>query len=268
MALDNFRRSSRTKLNFTDRHSFAHADVGISVNPTESPLTVRVAHLSLPSSVGDDAQISIDAYRSKTGHFERLDFGSAGKFKNGGGVGTSRPLSRITSAEGLSFRLKIAQTDGRLIAEADGLRAIEESDERFVDDLFPVIPKSLDGELWRVFFSPDGPELHVERSLDQEGIFLWTLPTFQALVLPAALRQVAERLIRTREAQEDWHERWRVFLSGLHIGFREASEPDGEEDLPDDDQIDALAVEVAGSFARKFDLLKAGINALREGVAE
>jgi hypothetical protein len=269
MALENFRRSSRTKLNFTERKTLAQSGVIISVDPASKPLQVRINQLTLPDMVADDAQVSVEAYRSSTGHYERINFGDAAPFKTGAGVGAARPMLRIETAEGLRFRLKIVEAgSGRLIAEVDGLRAIEESDERAVDDLLPVIPKSLNGELWRVAFSPDGPELHVEKALNQEGVFLWTLSAFQALVLPAALKQVAEKLIRNRESQEDWHERWRTFLIGLHVGFAEASEPGAEEETPSDDEIEALTAELAAAFARKFELVRIGAAALREGGGE
>lgn len=269
MALENFRRSSRAKLNFTERKTLAQSGVVVSVDPANKPLQVRLNQLTLPDAIPDDAQVAVEAYRSSTGHYERVSFGDAAPFKTGAGAGAARPLSRIEAAEGLRFRLKIVEAGaGRLIAEADGLRAIEETDERAVDDLFPVIPKSLNGELWRVAFSPDGPELHVEKALDQEGVFLWTLPAFQALVLPAALKQVAERLIRNREAQEDWHERWRTFLNGLHVGFAETSEPNEDDEAPSDDEIDALTAELAAAFARKFELVRIGAAALREGGVE
>lgn len=269
MALENFRRSSRAKLNFTERKTLPQSAVIISVDPGAKPLSVRINQLALPEAVPDSAQVSVEAYRSSTGHYERVNFGDAAPFKTGAAAGAARLLARIASAEGLRFRLKIVEAGGgRLIAEADGLRSIEESDERAVDDLFPVIPKTLNGELWRLAFSPEGPELWVEKSLDQDGVFLWTLPAFQALVLPAVLRQVAERVVRNRDAAEDWHERWRIFLNGFHAGFGDAVEPSEDEAPPSDDEIDALTAELAAAFARKFELMKAGAAALREGGAE
>ena len=265
MALETFRRSSRARLNFTERMTLPDAAVAISVDPTALPLLVRINQLTLSDALPDSAQVSVEAYRSSTGHYERLSFGEAAPFKSGAGLGLARPLSRIETAEGLRFRLKIVEAGGgRLLAEADGLRAIEESDERAVDDLFPVVPKSLNGELWRVAFAPEGPELWVEKLLNQEGVFLWTLPAFQALALPTALRQVAERMLRNREAQDDWHERWRIFLVSLHVAFAEAMEPDEDGEPLSDDEIDQLTCALAEAFARKYDLVKAGAAALRE----
>ena len=226
MALDKFRRGSRAKLNFTERHALPKSEIAISVDPALSPLQLRVNQLGLPNSIPDDAQLIVEAYRSSTGHYERVSFGCAGAFKSGSGIGSGRPLQRIQSAEGLRFRVKVVDSSqGQLIAEADGLRAIEESDERAADDLFPVIPKTLNGELWKVAFGGDGPEIWVEKALDQNGVFLWTLPAFQALALPIALRQVAERIIRDRDAVEPWYKRWTVFLNGLAPSFGEMFEP-------------------------------------------
>lgn len=266
MALEKFRRASRAKLNFTERQSLPESGIAISVDPAFSPLQVRVNQLTLPDAVPDDAQVLVEVYRSSTGHYERLGFGDASAFKSGSGVGTGRPLRRIQNAEGLRFRVKVVDgSQGRLIAEADGLRAIEEGDERAVDDLFPVIPRTLKGELWNVAFGCDGPEIHVEKALDQDGVFLWTLPAFQALTLPIALRQVAERIIRNRDADEPWYERWTVFLNSLAPSFTDVFE--AEED-PDNDSVDALLDEIASAFARKFDLVKIGVAALREGGEE
>lgn len=265
MTLETFRRSSRAKLNFTERVTLPEAAVAISVDPTTRPLLVRINQLTLPDGVPDTAQVSVEAYRSSTGHYERVSFGEAAPFKTGVGLGLAKPLSRIANAEGLRFRLKVVEGGGgRLLVEVDGLRAIEESDERAVDDLFPVIPKSLNGELWRVAFEPEGPELWVEKSLNQDSIFLWTLPAFQALALPAALRQVAERMLRSRDAGDEWHERWRIFLTGLHVGFAEAMEPSEEGEAIGDDEIDQLTSGLAEAFARKYDLMKAGVAALGE----
>lgn len=266
MALEKYRRASRAKLNFTDRHSLSESDIAISVDPAFSPLQLRVNQLALPESVPDDAQVLVEAYRSSTGHYERVSFGDAMAFKTGSGLGAGRTLHRIRDAEGLRFRVKVVDgSQGRLIAEADGLRAIEESDERAVDDLFPVIPKTLNGELWKVAFGGEGPEIWVEKTLDQDGVFLWTLPAFQAIALPIALRQVAERIIRNRDAEESWYARWTVFLNGLSPGFGELVE--GDED-PDNELIDGSLDEIASAFARKFELMKIGVAALREGGIE
>jgi len=270
MALESFRRASRAKLNFTERKTLAHSDVVISVDPGANPLQVRIDQLTLPDAVPGDALIALEVYRSSTGHYERVDFGVASAFKPGAATGTARALTRIQTPEGLRFRVKVVEAGGgRLLAEADGIRAVEESDERHVDDLFPVVLKALGGELWRVTFTQDGPELWVERTLDQDGVFLWTLPVFHALVLPAALRQVADRIIRNRDNIEPWFDKWRVSLSPLHLGFGEISEAEVEEgDAPDDEEIDAVLAELAGAFARKFELVKLGVAALREGGVE
>jgi hypothetical protein len=266
MALDKFRRASRAKLNFTERYSLPPSNIVISVDPALTPLQLRVNQLVLPDALANDAQILVEAYRSSTGHYERVSFGDAGAFKSGAGLGAGRPLRRIQNAEGLRFRVKIVEgAQGRLIAEADGLRAIEESDERAVDDLFPVIPKTLNGELWKVAFSGDGPEIWVEKSLNHAGVFLWTLPAFQALTLPMALRQVAERIIRNRDAEEPWYERWTVFLTNFAPSLGEALEADED---PDNELMDGILDEIASNFARKFELLSIGTSALREGVDE
>lgn len=270
MGLENFRNSSRSRLNFTERATLTQTAVSISVDPAVKPLTVRINQLDLPASIPDGAQVSVDAYRSSTGHFERLSFGEAKAFKSGAGAGASRPLLRIPTAESLRFRVKIAEAaDGRLLAEVDQLRAAEESDERAIDDLFPLIPKALNGELWRVAYDADGPALWVEKALDEGGVFLWTSPAFQALALPAALRQVAERIIRNRDRDEPWFEKWKTFLSQFHVGFSElASEPDDEEPPVSDEDIDNVLAELASAFARKFELVKIGAAALKDGGGE
>src|SRR5260370_25221917 len=128
MALDKFRAASRAKLNFTERRSLSESEIAISVDPALSPLQLRMNRLSLPDSTPDEAQVLVDAYRSSTGHYERVSFGRASAFKTGSGVGAAHPLQRIRDAQGLRFRVKVVEaSQGRLIAEADGIRAIEES---------------------------------------------------------------------------------------------------------------------------------------------
>jgi hypothetical protein len=264
MALEQFRRASRSKLNFTDRHALAESGISISVDPATMPLELRVNQLTLPAVIPDGAQVLVEAYRSSTGHYERVSFGDAAPFKSGTGVGTARPLQRIQSAEGLRFRVKIVEGgNARLIAEADGIRSVEESDESSVDDLFPVVPRTLKGELWKVNFTDgNAPQIHVEKSLDHHGVFLWALPAFQAVALPIALRQVAERMIRGRNAEETWHERWAQFLNKLHPGFAEAFEV-GEEET-DEATVEMLLDDIASAFARKFNLLESGKAAFRD----
>jgi hypothetical protein len=89
-------------------------------------------------------------------------------------------------------------------------------------------------------------------------------------VLPAALRQVAERIVRRRDQFEPWFERWRKFLSAFHVSYSELSEVDvdGDDGEPEDSQVDAVLAELSGAFARKFELLKIGGAALREGGIE
>lgn len=226
----------------------------------------------MPDKLPNDAQSAVEAYRSRTGHFERLTFGEVGAFKASGGGSAPVAFKRIPDADGLRFRVKVTdKASGRLLAEKDGLRSVEDEEERSVDDLFPLRQKNLNGELWRVEFTLEGPELWVEKTLGEAGVFLWTTLPFQSLVLPQAMRIVAERLVRRRDQPEDWHDRWRAFLCGLHPGFADLSNPeeegDEEGDAPADDVVDQTCDELAAAFARKFNLVASGLSAMKDGGA-
>jgi len=265
MSLEDFRRSSLSRLNYTQRRALAATAVSISVDASASPLKARIAELDV-GQVADDAEVALEAYRSKSGHYQRLSFGLAKKFKQPGAGSDWAELNAIPSADGLRFRVKITEAEtGKLIAEVDGVRSIEDQSERDADDLLPLRQKDLQGDVWRLHFAAEGPEIWVEKSLEASGVFLWKSPAFLALALPAAMRAIAERLVRSSEQAGEWLPRWRVFLAGIYPPFGDLLDDREEgEAAPSDEEIDAMLDELSAAFSKRHGLMQTALTALGE----
>lgn len=237
------------RLNFTGRKRIRQVDARITIrldaHPQRFDAELRLEGYELPRS----ALVFVEAYRQTS--WMRYRFGTVGEVH----PQDEPSLSEFGTSEGVLFRVRVtsaASLRGLLLAEADKIRphrADRDEGQRF--PLLPARPdESLDAEICRIDFD-DSPLLLINarvgdwQSLTQD-------PTFQALVLPAVLREVLTRILHIESYFEldddDWRSQWLRFagsLPGVSVPPREQ-----ERDRFDDWIDDAVA-----SFARKFQTM-------------
>jgi hypothetical protein len=235
------------KINFTGRKRIRLATVDILLSRTDSGNGRFDARIDL-SSYGfpADARVFVEAYRQAT--IMRFDFGT---------VSTPIPpavteLTDFDSPDEVLFRVRVtavAGDSGKLLGEADQVRP-RRPEERPEDriPLLPPVPENLGQEIWRVDFDGD-TWLKVNSELPD-----WKettrSPVFRALVYPAAMRQILERILLVEKVTvtddpRDWRSRWLRFASSLP----------GSMDVPADvSDFEEWIENAVSSFARRWSM--------------
>ena len=241
--------------NYTDRVRLRQQDVRFSLKPEGRGWSFDAVFEFDGYELPGESLVFVEAYRQTT--WMRWPWGTVGALQPPVG----RALAEFDSPDDVLFRVRVTspgtlgEPHGLLLAEADRvrLRAPEDlNDPR--TPLLPVVPSHDLGDLlWRIDFE-DHPRLLINANAgDYKQIGLE--PGFVAVVYPAALREVLERILR-REQHRDFDDpehplsRWlRFAVEVLGVG-----EPPLESEGEDaDDEWIASAV---AAFARKHGLLE------------
>lgn len=202
------------RLNWTGRQRIERDRVAISIqrsgDRTRFIAELALAGLNLPPV----ARVVIEAYRQTD--WMRFDFGTAGLVV----APVDTWLTEFNSPDGVLFRVKVlgvADTEGRILAEADQLRALDPVDELTGREaLLPTRGEPLGDKVWELAID-DGaqpPELLVNNQFpDWRGIA--RSPHFLWLVYPDLLRQVLTEVLRgdipDPEDTQNWRSRWLRF---------------------------------------------------------
>lgn len=235
-------------LNYTNRRRLSRHDLRITITNGNSTPTFD-ARLNFDSyRLPPNALVRVEAYRQT--QWMRFDFGTIGALR----PPLDRRLTEFDSVEGVLFRVKVitsSEPRGLLIAEADQIRprqAEDKEDERV--PLLPVVPDpELGDEIFRVEFDSNQTLLKVNKSLG-DWRALARDPIFLALVYPAALRLILNRILlidkyHDAEDTDDWRSRW----------LRFALTVPGAESLPpeesDEDDIDDWINDAVAAFSKQ-----------------
>lgn len=205
------------RLNFTKRRRILRDDVEIVLHEQTNPPTFD-AHLKLEGyDFPPDARVFVEAYRQTTA--ARFDFGTVSVPVQP----ASTSLDEFDSPAAILFRVRVTATSGRkgiLLGVADRIRP-QQPDEK-PDPRIPLLPPKPDDlgeEVWRVEFSSSATYLVINNRLPD-----WKEttrdPNFRALVFPAAMRRILERILyideyTDTEDDHDWHSLWLRFASVL-----------------------------------------------------
>lgn len=240
------------RLNFTGRKRIRQLDAQIALHPGEDGVYRFHADLRLDGyDLPDDARVFVEAYRQTS--WMRFRFGT---------VGDIRPrdeprLTEFGSSEGVLFRVRVTSAHaprGLLLAEADKIRP--RRPDREEEERLPLLParpdESLGSEIYRVDFD-DYPMLLINSHVG-DWHALTQDRTFQALTLPAVLREILTRILHIEgyvelDDTEDWRSQWLRYAAALPG----VSEPPGAHEP---DRFDDWIGEAVASFARKFESLE------------
>jgi hypothetical protein len=238
------------RLNFTGRKRIRQADARITIRPDAQGFRfdaeLRLDGYDLPRN----ALVFVEAYRQTS--WMRYRFGTVSEISP-----LDEPrLTEFGSCEGVLFRVRVTSASslrGLLLAEADKIRP--RRTDREDDQHLPLLParpdESLGAEIFRLDFD-DSPLLLINlgvgdwQSLTQD-------PTFQALVLPAVLREILTRILYIEGYFEldddDWRSQWLRFASGLPG----VTEPPKEHES---DRFDDWIDDAVSSFALRVDSIE------------
>lgn len=200
------------RLNYTARQRIAREDADIVLRgegaEAQFDARLRLADYHFPP----DARVFVEAYRQTM--LMRFDFGTV----SAPAPPQVRTLTEFPSADQVLFRVKVTAASvrpGVLLGEADQLRPREpeqKPDRRL--PLLPVVPDDLGDEVWRVDFG-DRTNLVVSKHLHDWKQTVAS-DVFRALVYPAAMRQILERILHVERYTEtddphSWQSQWLQF---------------------------------------------------------
>lgn len=208
-------------INYTGRRPIYHEDVRIVLIPSPCgtfsfDVGLDLSEYALPR----DGGVFVEAYRQTT--WRRFPWGTVGELK----PPSDRLLRDFESPEDIRFRVKVIGGSPRaqLLAEADQIRPRDPGDDEAGRiPLLPVKPEDLGEEAWRVELDGTTARLLVNSSFGDVHSTARS-PEFLALVYPAALRVILQRVLCERESDgelpsrgepDDWQARWIRFCQQL-----------------------------------------------------
>ena len=228
----------------------------------------------VPCGIGperfEDAEVFIEGSRQT--FWQRRSAGRARDLaelaKGGGSVRLD--FDEFDSLEGVRFRLKVTgrseHNRSRLLAVANGLRVAGLPDDADGRSLLPVIGEDLGMRPYRLDVDDGGPLLVLNTQLgSKEAVAIE--PSVVALVLPAAIRQVAVRLLADSHNMSDaelrlasdWRADWFGFLRD-RLGIRRPSaassdDADAGDELGDQRDAEDWADDVVDRFCNANTLV-------------
>ena len=244
----------RRRLNFTRRRRISQSDVSIHLLQDDAPPLMFDARMSLDRyDLPPSANVFLEAYRRNA--YMRFPWGTVSDIRP---PSQRLALTDIDSADTVYFRVKVVGSEdehGLILAQADRIR-VTASDQ----SILPVSVTDLDEIVWRLSFDDDEPFLLVNSRIDGILDLVRSDASFAALVYPAVLRDILDRLCQEAtdggDDQQHWVTTWERFARTLN------TEPIPGSDGPERDRwIDSTA----NLFASKHSLLNRYRNSLNAG---
>jgi hypothetical protein len=244
----------RRRINSTGRIKIPREKVAIQSGEDDRfHLTLEVASMGLPG----EAIIVVEAHRQSV--TERFPFGTVAN----PGASSPTKLGQL-ALEDVQFRVKIIEpVTGRLLARAERLK-IDGGDGAGRRELLPVRVKHLGPQPWKaVLEHGNEPVLLLNDLIPGAGSRIINDPAFQALILPAAFREVLTLLWAAKETPEPDDDtppsRWLGFAENL----AGSDVPDWEDLEAAGDWIDA-ACDAFASRHNFMAVLKEGPDGDRQ----
>lgn len=242
--------------NYTGRKRVhqSEASFQIETKPGRPPTfsaDIRVSKENYP----DDASVYVDAWYRETR--QRFRFGTVGRIV----PPSNTTLSEVELTEGIQFRILVVDETGKhalLLGEGTFRIAGDNPDDQDKRSLVSVIARDLGSLPWKVEFDEDQrPSLLVNRKIPNPIEKMRSDPVFQALVLPAAMKEILRRVIFSDETDTDSevYRQWLAFSLTL---------TDQEPDDLDGDARENWIYEAVSEFCDRFDLVDRLSNFFKE----
>lgn len=260
------RRRLRRTLNFTGRRTIPEKDISILVD-AGSPPQVRLIWARLDPHRGEvpeeewrTSRLVIEAMRARTSSFDRMEAGRVKEITAKASPVFTAPLPAFADPEGILFTLKVVSAaDGRVLAEAEGVRPDTERAEAGRESLLKVKSVDLAETPWKLEIDSSYQTfLVVNNRLPGGEALIERDPLARALVVPAALRSVLRRLALDEDFRDsEWGQAWAKWAG------RYSPSP-----MPDDDdegaheRAEQWAEEVVSSFCRDIKMASTLVAAL------
>ena len=238
------------RINSTGRKRIFREDIRIKIVEPGSglpPIFSADIKLSPELSLDPTARVYVEPYVGSSSM--RFSFGTVAKVS----PPESCVLSDIDAGANVLFRVKVVDEStevGRILAAANGIRPESDADGDDRKPLLPLRTADLGDEIWRLEIDKDGgPTLTVNSRVPDLADRMRTDVLLQGAVYPEVVRQMVREAFADANSDADdddgWINDWKTWLAD-HVG-REIT----EDEISDDEELAALANEVAAAFAKK-----------------
>lgn len=230
------------------------ADSAVGQPPAFTATITLPAALALPES----ARVYVEPYVGSSSM--RFDFGT---------VGVPRAwercvMSDVDAGAAVLFRVKVVdETDGigRILAAADGIRPENDADGNDRKPLLPLRTMDLDEEVWRLEIDREsGPTLCINNRIPGLVERLQADPLLQGAIYPEVTRQLACFILGDAgscvEDDAEWLADWKEWFE------QQVKRPLAEEDLDEDEAVQALALELTAAFSSRMKFASIAASAL------
>ncbi len=232
-------------LNYTGRKKIFHHEVIFTIIYENDTPEFNVDFRFDKNSFSDDASVFVEASCNLTR--QRFDFGTVSKLV----PPRDCRLSEIDLSGCTLFKVLVVDNSGQhglLLASGKDFKG----DQNLVNDankdsILPLTIKPMEQLLWKIGFEGGSPELYLNSNIPNAKEKMKVDPYFQALVLPAALREVLMYLIWNESDDDDTEisNKWMEFAT--YFGD---SKPDGN----DPDVLMSWVNDVVQAFSNRFEM--------------
>lgn len=226
------------RFNFTGRKKILSEDINITLKSDEKVTPIVDIAVDLSRYGFKDAVVIIEAQRMT--RFQRFKLGNVQQQKL---RLIQQVLEQFDDAQGLQFKIKVKNEDGKLLGYAQNIKpySLDSETEQFNSSILQVRSKDLSrsGELWRVSAEDDSYVLEIEKALGSRELVVRSL-LFKSFILPAAMRTILEKIL----SDDDWDEqlteisseddKWLIFASKLNGGVMPERDEDSKLNWIDD----------------------------------
>jgi hypothetical protein len=233
-------------LNYTGRQRIEQKQALFSFTdtPSETPEFDVVFNID-PEEFPQDAVLYVEAHWKETR--QRFDFGTVSRIT----PPANRRLEQIDVSERMLFDVIVVGQTGKhgvILASGENFRADAGDDDKSKSSILSVKTDSIGQLTWKVEFETGGlPELVLSNAIPNVIERMRTDPTFQALILPAALKEVLIYYLWNNEDEDENEgcERWMAFASLF-----------AEDRMKSEDPVELFrwVDEVVKSFSERFHL--------------
>jgi hypothetical protein len=201
-------------LNYTGRKKIERADALFSFTDDQKEIPEFNVVFNLdPSAYPAGAVVYVEAHYKETR--QRYSFGLLAGLT----PPDNRELNEIDLSGPTLFRVLIVDESGKhglLLASGEGFRADDNGGEDNKSSILSVVTRPLGQLTWKVEFETGSmPELCLNNSIPNAIEKMRVDPMFQALVLPAALREVLMYFLWNEDDDSEHGQHWMSFAELL-----------------------------------------------------
>jgi hypothetical protein len=205
------------RFNYTGRKKILRSSVSVSLHETaEAMLAFDAVARFEGISLQPQGKIFIEAYRRD--YFRRISCGTVAspEFPKNCILENLHPQSLIM------FRIKVVDSNGRILAVADRIipkRTEDESTDKIC--LLAVDFVDLGQTIWRIDLTGDMPSLLLNRKIENIREIARSDDAFFTLVYPEVVRQILYKIVLEEDHTDpetdpdDWMSQWLGFVTGL-----------------------------------------------------